>query len=357
MRSLSVILLIIVAFVTLRLTVFSEPEQAGGGAPQNAPMPVTAVIAGSSSLNETVSATGTLLAAESVDLLPESSGKVIRIAFEEGTRVQKGHVLVKLNDADLQASLSKVQSQLSLAKQKLDRLNELVKIKGVSVEERDQMQESVVAAEADIAYLQAQIAKTEIRAPFSGRIGLRKISEGAFVSTTTPVATLVNTEYLKLDFSLPERYSNAIKLPFEVSFITQGEEKESSAHVYAMEPALDQNTRSIRLRARVDNKAEAIQPGRFANVNVPIHGKANVVLVPTESIIPVLKGQQVWISRQGQAQKQAIEVGFRNERYIEVISGVQAGDTILTTGIMSLRPGTPLKFTAVKAIEPEEVKP
>lgn len=351
MRLVIIGLVVIAALAILRLTLFSEnnPSESGKKGPIKVAMPVTGYVVSTSSFAENIYATGTLTANEMVSLSPEIAGKIVAIQFKEGQKVSKGQLLIKLNDAELQANLRKAQAQLKLNQDKLGRLDDLIRIQGVSVEERDQIAQVVEASQADIAFIRAQIDKSEIRAPFNGIAGLRNISEGAFVSAGQSISSIYQTESLKLDFSIPEQYISKLKIPFEVSFQVTGSSGSYKAQVYAMNPGLNSNTRSIELRAKVANNKGEFLVGSFAKVTMPLLENSNALLVPTEAIVPILKGQQVWVSRKGEAQKVEVDLGYRSDAMIEVSSGLSAGDTVLTTGIMTLKPGTPLKFVSVKS--------
>jgi len=351
MRVIIIGLVLIAALAVLRLTVFSgnEASDAGKNGPKKMAMPVTGYIVSASTFSESIYATGTLHADEMVNLSPEIAGKVISIQFKEGQKVSKGQLLIKLNDAELQANLRKAQAQLKLNQDKLKRLDDLIKIQGVSIEERDQTAQVVEASQSDIAFIRAQIDKTEIKAPFNGVTGLRSISEGAFVTAGQSISSIYQTESLKLDFSIPEQYISKLKIPFEVEFGVDGSENIYKAQVYAMNPGLNSTTRSIELRAKVANNSGELIAGRFAKVTMQLLENSNALLVPTEAIVPVLKGQQIWLSRKGEAQKVDVTLGYRSDAMIEVSSGLSAGDTVLTTGIMNLKPGTPLKIISVRS--------
>ncbi|MEX1189124.1 MAG: efflux RND transporter periplasmic adaptor subunit [Bacteroidia bacterium] len=347
MKSIIAIVAFIIVLVVLRLTVFSGTEEGKPSAAGERPaIPVTAVITSTQALQQSIPSTGTLLAFESVDLMPETAGKIISLNINEGKRVNKGELLVKLNDEEQQANLRKIEVTIKLQEDKLSRQDQLFKIQGVSQEERDQTQQLLDAAKAEKAYYQALINKTEVRAPFSGVLGLKNVSEGAFVSTSTNICSLYKTEQLKLDFSIPERYSSMMKIPLVVTFNVQGNNREYSAEVFAIQPGVDQSTRSVRLRAKVENPGGELSPGRFAEVSVPLANNENAIMVPTQCIVPVLKGQQVWVSKNGQAKPVDVQVGFRNDKFIEVTSGLSPGDTVITSGIMSLRPGTGVRVSS-----------
>lgn len=347
MRSIFFIVAFILILVVLRLTLFSGNEAVkptgNGGKPS---ILVQAIIVSHENLMQTVPATGSLLAFEEVNLMPEMAGKIIFLNINEGKRVAKGELLVKLNDQDLQANLKKTQASIKLQQDVLKRQNELIKIQGISQEELDKTLQLLDAALAEADYYQALISKTEVRAPFSGVLGLRNVSEGAYVSTSTNICSIFKIDNLKLDFSLPERYISSLKLPLEVQFSVQGDSRSYSANVFAIQPAVEENTRTLRLRAQVENSSGELIPGRFANVIVPLANNDEAIMVPTQCIVPVLKGQQVWVSRNGNAQAQPVEVGYRTDKFIEVTSGLAPGDTIITSGIMSLKPGAAIMISS-----------
>lgn len=349
MRTIIVIVLFIVALVILRLTLFSgnDVEKSGGQSSRPA-IPVTAIVAESAPLEKNIIANGSLMAYESVELMPEASGRIVELNIQEGQKVQKGQLLLKLNDQELVANLMKSEAMLRLQKEQLNRQDELIKIQGISTEERDKTQQALDAASADVEYYRALINKTEIRAPFSGILGFKHVSEGAYVAPGTSICKLYQTNKLKLEFSIPERYSSQVKLPMDVLFTLQGSTEKYKAKVYALEPGIDIQTRSVSLRASVENDNASLLPGRFADISVPLSTNLSAIMVPTQCIIPVLKGQKVWLSVNGKAISKEVQVGFRNDKEIEVVSGIDSGDTVLTSGIMSIKEGADIRISKLK---------
>ncbi|MCB0820221.1 MAG: efflux RND transporter periplasmic adaptor subunit [Bacteroidetes bacterium] len=345
MRSIIFVIAFIIVLVVLRLTLFSETEAGkAGGKPGAVAVPVKAIVAQESTFSPSIRAAGNLLAAEEVNLMPEASGKVIYLNLSEGKRVTKGELLLKLNASDLEAQLHKAESSVQLYESNLSRQDALLGLQGVSKQERDATEQQLLAAKADVEYYRAMIAKCEIRAPFTGILGLRNISEGAFVNTSTVVGSIFKTDELKLDFSVPERYAGSLKTPFQVTFTVQGDSRAFNAKVFALEPSADVENRAVKMRAKVENTGGDLIPGRFADVEVPLTRDENVIMLPTECIVPVLKGQQVWLSRKSKAEAVKVETGYRSDIAIEIRSGIEAGDTVITSGIMSLRPGSDLKI-------------
>lgn len=295
-----------------------------------------------------IEVSGALLPSEEAVLMPEVSGRITMLNLPEGKHVTKGTLLVKLFDADLKAELAKLQSQLATAKTVADRQKELVAINGISQVEYEQSQTQVAGFEADIAAVNAQISKTEIRAPFNGKIGLRKISEGAFVSPGTPLATIRSDQQLKLDFSIPESYASLIDEKTSIQFTVAGDSAKFSATVIATEQNIEAGSRNLRVRAVVNSADKKLVPGASANVAIGFAVHENAVLVPSEAIIPQARFKSVIVSRNGKAEFVKVQTGIRTPSSIEITSGIKTGDTIVTTGIQFVRPGSALKFSSVK---------
>ncbi len=295
-------------------------------------------------MNEMIRSTCTLLPDEEVELTFETQGKVVGIYFDEGRRVKKGELLAKLNDAPLQAQLLKLQAQHKLTEEKVFRQKQLLDRDAISRESYDQVATELQTIEADIKLLEARISETELRAPFDGIIGLRLISEGAYATTQTPLARLVKISPLKLEFSIPERYAGDVSPGFPVKFSIDGISKEFQADVYAIDPKIEINTRTIVVRAYYPNKNEELKPGRFTSVSLLLSQIDNAVAVPSEALIPEMNGVKVFVYRNGKAEQVRVTTGLRTESQIEIKSGLKFGDTLLTTAILQLRQGIPVKL-------------
>ena len=293
--------------------------------------------------NNEVFATGKIGALNQIDLLPEVGGKVMAIYFKEGETVNKGSVLVKLNDADLQAQLLKSKTQITLSEQKLERLKKLLEIKGVSQEEFDMQQNELNSLKADQAYILAQLAKTSIVAPFTGMVGLKNISEGSYVNTSTPIVSLVQVKPLYVEFSVPEKYSGLFSKGIQVKFSNDNNKDVQTATIYAIEPRVDELTKTIKARATY-NGNEHFYPGSFVKVFANLGETQNVLMVPTQCVIPTLKGQKVFVSKNGIATEAMVTIGVRTDEKIQIIDGLQEGDTVITTGLLGLKKETPLKL-------------
>jgi membrane fusion protein, multidrug efflux system len=300
-----------------------------------------------SAIDQIISISGTIKPMEETVLMPEVPGRVVLINLDEGKFVSQGTILIKLFDDDLQAQLHKAQAQLDLAEQTQVRQGELIKVNGISQLDYDQSVLQVHSIKADIEVLRVQIRKTEVHAPFDGVIGLRNISLGAEVTPTTSLATIRAVKQMKLDFSVPEKYSMQVRTGSKVQFTIQGNEKKYDATVMATEEGIDPGTRNLKVRALVKMDSASFVPGTFANVELRLNENKNALMVPTQAIIPRERDKQLIVARSGKAQFIKIKTRIRQESMIEVTEGIQAGDTVVTTGILFIKPGAGLKFAKV----------
>jgi membrane fusion protein (multidrug efflux system) len=298
-------------------------------------------------LEQTIAISGTLKPFEETVLMPEVAGRVVTINLQEGKSVKQGTLLVKLFDGDLQASLKKSTAQLELAEQTEKRQSELLKISGISRSDYDQSVLQIHSINADIEILKAQLRKTEVLAPFDGVIGLRTISIGAEVTPGMALATIRAVQQLKLDFSVPEKYSNQVKQGLKVKFSVLGDDAPHEATVIATEEGIDVATRNLKARAVVKNKDAALKPGAFANVELQLGENKNALMVPTQAVIPQERTKQLIIVKNGKAKFITVSTGVRQASNIEVLDGITAGDTVVTTGLLFLKPGSDLKFSKV----------
>lgn len=299
-------------------------------------------------LDQTITISGTLKPFEETVLKPEVAGRVVYINLSEGGFVKQGTLLVKLFDDDLQAQLNKSQAQQKIVEQTQIRQGELMKVNGISQLDFDQTVLQINSIKADIEVLKVQIRKTEVHAPFDGTIGLRNISIGAQVTPSTALATIRDVRHLKLDFSVPEKYSREIKPGVKVQFTVQGDEEEFDATVIATEQGIESGTRNLNGRAIVENNVNSLIPGTFANVRLSLSQNKGALMVPTQAIIPQERSKQIIVARQGKATFVTVKTGIRNFSSIEVLSGINPGDTVVITGVLFLKPDAVLNFSSVK---------
>lgn len=317
-------------------------ENTGKGVPKGATA-VEIYVAKIAPVSEVIEAGGTLLANESAELRPEMAGRITQLNINEGAFVSKGTLLLKLFDDDLKASLARLKSEEEIALAQEKRQNELLKIQGISQAEYDIIFNQINTIKADIDIVNAQIRKTEIRAPFDGFIGMRNVSIGSYISPTDMVSRMVDSRKIKIDFSIPEKYQANINKGDSIQFRVNGVKDKYAAVVYAIDPTINSETRNINVRAIFDNSKKALSPGTFATVNYNVVNRTNSIVIPSQAVIPEARRQKVVKIKAGLAQFEEIETGYRDKDNVEVISGVESGDTIVLTGIMSLRAGMPVK--------------
>lgn len=333
--------------IAIKFLFLSKPEEKGpqGGKDKSKmPVAVNYILAAQEAFTSKVYSSGKVGAMNEIEIKPEVSGKVTAIYFKEGDDVSKGTLLLKINDADLQAQLLKNKSQLKLAEEKLERLKKLLAVNGISKEDFEIQENEVNALQADQAFINAQIAKTNITAPFNGRVGLKNISEGAYVSSALSIASLVQTKPVYIEFSVPEKYSNMIKKGLSIEFSKESDANKSfNATIYAIEPKIDDVTKTLRCRA-LYNGSDELYAGSFVKVFIDLLKTENSIMIPTQCIIPILKGQKVMIAKNGEADEAKVITGVRTDNKIQILEGLQVGDTVLTTGLMSVKKGSKLKY-------------
>jgi membrane fusion protein, multidrug efflux system len=311
----------------------------------NMQIPVTAHIVVYEKLGDIVYTTGTILANEEVELRSEISGKITQILFKEGAYVNKGDLLVKINDSDLQAELRKAASKVKLVEDRETRQRQLAQNQMISQEDYESTLNDLEASKAEYDLIKAKIDKTEIRAPFSGVIGLREVSEGSFVTTSNIIARLQSLSNLKIDFAIPQKYASQVKIGDELSFKLSGSDFQYKAKIFAIEPKIDPSTRTLKLRAICTATYKGLFPGAFANVELNLKETEEAILITTVAIVPELKGQLVYLYRGGAATPQKVELGLREEKRVQITSGLAEGDTVITSGILQIRPGAKVKIT------------
>jgi membrane fusion protein, multidrug efflux system len=301
-----------------------------------------------SSKDLSYSYTGSLLANEEIDIRPEISAKVTKILFKEGTKVNKGQLLVKMFDADLQAQLKKSKLQIELKAKEFERKKELLKLNGISKEEFEISENGLNTLKAEQDLLNAQISKTELIAPFSGIVGLRMVSEGSFVTNTTVITSLQQIDPIKIEFSIPEKYKQELKENMEIKFSVEGIDRVYSARIYALESKIDAETRSIRIRALASNPDRSLFPGSFVSIKLNLFPGKETIFITARAIVPVIDGEQVFIIKKGKVKSVKISTGIRTETEVEVLKGLQVNDTLIISGLLQVKEGMPVRAKIAK---------
>jgi membrane fusion protein (multidrug efflux system) len=312
------------------------------------PLSVRSVVISPKPIIDYIISSGTLIASEEVDLSFESSGRITVLDINEGQKVQKGALLAKINDNELQAQRDKINVQLKLAEDREQRQRTLLEREAISRESYEQSLAEMQAIKADLAQIEAKIEKSSIVAPFDGIIGLRYTSEGAFVSPGTLVAKLVCISPLKVDFAIAERYIGSVHTGMTVLFTVEGYLKPFEAKVYAIEPNVDIKTRTFAMRAMYPNTKEILKPGRSISVELQLKLFNDAISIPTEALIPEIDGTLVYVYRNGKAQPVPVQTGIRTETEIQITSGLAVGDTLITSGILQLRTGLPVQLLEIR---------
>ena len=315
---------------------------------RNAPLQVEAYIVVPTVLNSSIDVAGTLLPFEETQIFPEVAGKVTYLEIKEGAFVKRGTLLAKLFNGDLQAQLQKLRVQSQIAEKTQQRQDQLLKIGGISQQDYDLSLLNVSSIKADIQVLEAGINKTIIRAPFDGKIGFKNISIGAYVTPQTPITTIRQVNRLKLEFSVPEKYSPKVTVGNYISFTTETSSGKHAAKIIATESGITEDNRSLKVHAIVENVTKDIFSGGFASVNFDMGDNNQALMVPTQAIIPRSRDKQIIIYRDGKADFSIVTTGVRDSANVEILKGVAAGDTVVTTGLLSIKPESKLTISSIK---------
>jgi membrane fusion protein (multidrug efflux system) len=349
MKKKIITILVVVGIVFLlalpKLNFFSSKSAAtapaGGGPPA---LQVDAIIVKPGKLDNKLVITGSVQANESLELKSEISGKISGIFFKEGKQVKKGELLVEIKDDEILAQLEKEKHNQKLNQDNEYRQRKLLEKEAISQEEYDNALNRLNITQADIRLLQAQLEKTKIAAPFDGTVGLRFVSEGAFITSSTVIATLYSLNPAKIEFAVPARYSAQIATGKKILFAIENSTRVFEGEVYAVEPQIDPSTRTLRVRAVADNSDRALLPGQFVRVELILETVNGAMLVPSEAVIPELSGHKVYKYVKGMAEEVKVNIGVRTEKDVEIVTGLAPSDTLVTTGILQLRQGIPLSL-------------
>lgn len=347
--SITLISLALLGLIGYRISKNSaESEKNNKKGDKKPPLTVTAIVVSSKDFSNGISLSGSIEANENVEIRSEVSGIVEKISFSEGTQVSKGQVLLKVNDIELRAQLSQAFTKQKLASENERRAKLLLQKEAISQEEYDIASAEFRSLKAQTQLIQAQIAKTTIRAPFSGKIGLRNISPGTYVTPTTLITKLVSSGQVKISFSIPEKYASEIENNASITFTIPNNPQKFSAKIYAIEPEIETSTRTLKIRAIADNPNGKLLPGTFATIDLSLKNIKDAIVIPTEAVVPIQDGKIVYIANNGKAKEVKIETLARTAKDVVVTSGIKSGDTLLTSGVMSLKDEADIK---VKVLE------
>jgi membrane fusion protein, multidrug efflux system len=342
--SITLITIVLVGLIGYRISKNSEESEKGGGkSDKKPPLAVDAIVVSETNYANNIEISGSIEANENVEIRSEVSGIVDIIYFIEGTYVSKGQVLLKVNDIELRAQLSQAVTKQNLASENERRANLLLKKEAISQEEYDIASAEYRSLKAQTQLIKAQIAKTTIKAPFSGKIGLRNISPGTFVSPSILITKLVSADQLKISFSIPEKYATEVKNNTPIQFTIPNNSEKYTAKIYAIEPEIETATRTLKIRAIAKNPNGKLLAGTFATIELPLKNIKGAFQIPSEAVVPVQDGKVVFIANNGKAKEIKIETIARTDKNVIVIQGIKSGDTILTSGVMALKDEADIK--------------
>jgi membrane fusion protein, multidrug efflux system len=338
---------VVVVLVLVKIFALSGDREKVAQAVVNQALPVECHIAGDTAVSYRVETVGTLNAREQVDIVSEIPRKVVSILMKEGARVGAGQLLFKLDDADITSRIKKMTLQARLAEVTESREKVLLANGGISLERFDEVTNQRQTLQAEIDVLKVDLEKTEIRAPFSGIVGMRKVSVGALVAPGSVLANLQDISRMTLDFSIPERYAGDMKPGSAVTFRTDYLPEEQQAQVETVEPSVDQRTRTLPARALILNKDGRLVPGTSAKVYLTIMDQAGSIMIPTSALIPSIRGYSVFLARGGKALSVPVKTGTRSSEFVQILEGIAAGDTVVTTNLLRLRNGSPITIQKI----------
>jgi membrane fusion protein (multidrug efflux system) len=323
----------------------SAPGPAAGAARGNLPTLVTTVPARHERVSQKLEALGTARANESVDISSKTSNIVTAVRFRDGERVRQGQVLVQLDDATTRADVAAAQATLTESQSQFDRARELLATQVVSKSQFEQLEATLKANRARLQAAQARLEDTVIRAPFSGRVGLRRVSVGTLISPGDVITTLDDTSVIKLDFSVPENFVATVREGLPVRATAPAFPGRSFAgKVASIDSRVDINTRSVTVRALLANEDGALKSGMFLNVSLS-KDEREAIVIPEEALTPEAEKQFVFIVAEGRALRREVRIGGRRPGSVEVSSGLQAGDNVVVEGTQKIRDGSPVSAT------------
>jgi membrane fusion protein (multidrug efflux system) len=309
---------------------------------------VDAYIVKGSSIDENIQSVGTVAAKQSVDIVSEIARKVTRIYVKEGSDVKAGTLLFKLDDADLLAKKNKLRQQEKLALLDENRFRELLSTESVTQQEYDQVSTNLKVLQADIQVLDVEIAKTELRAPFSGKIGLTRVDVGAYVTPNTVLSTLQDVSQVEVNFTVPEKYASEVKAGQVIQFTTENATQTFTGKIIATEPKTDVATRSLNVLAVSENKEGRLVPGVSTRIDIGLKQIQQGITIPTQALIPTPKGYSLFAVKKGQADLREVKTGKRTKGNVQILEGVSIGDTVITTNILRLGPGVPVSLASAQ---------
>lgn len=352
-KSIKTIIYIIVILAMLFFILYPKfkPEESGpqavSGPRESALLPVDGKLVQPRKIENIIKITGAILANESIALRSEISGKIEKIYFKEGQKVKKGDLILSINDDEIVAQVERLKYTQQLNEGIEYRQRQLLEKEAISREEYDIALTTLKTTGSDLKEREARLAKHKIHAPFDGIIGLRQVSEGSYISPSDLVANLYNIDPIKIEFSVPGKYTPLVDIGDKINFTVEASSSVFEGTIYAMEPKIDPQTRTLSIRAICNNDQEVLIPGQFANINYILNVLPDALMVPSEAIIPELNSHKVFTYENGAVNQAKVDIGLRTDKEVQIVSGINPGDTIITTGILQIRQGMPVDINIV----------
>jgi membrane fusion protein (multidrug efflux system) len=334
--------------MTLVLLIACRPEkekqEKQGPGSSKGPVPVEGIIIQKENFNESLTLTGNLLAAETVNIASEINGRITQILFQEGQLVRKGQLLIQFNDAEIRASLKKAKANLDWAEKDLNRKKELRMAKAIPAEELEMAENALQVTQAEKELLESQLEKHSIKAPFSGKMGIRSISPGSIVSPGMALVKLYQLDPIKIEFAIPEKYSGQLKVNSPFTFSSSGSDKSYAGTIRLIDPEIDPATRTIKVRGTCPNPNHVLSTGSFVSVNLPIFSTSDAIIIPASAVTADIKGQKVLLLNEGKVTARYVTTGSRTEDRVLINEGLMPGDTLITAGLLQLKEGSPAEL-------------
>lgn len=297
--------------------------------------------------DNTVAVTAELQANEQVELMAPVSGQVLDIYFSEGQSVAEGQPIIRLDDRDWKAQLIGLRAELDATSKDLERKKALLTIEGSTQEEIDAVSSKLETLRSQIQQLEIKVDLANVKAPFSGTLGLRNFSKGAYLREGDVITVVTQSDKLKVDFSMPQQYRSSIKKGNKVDVVVESDTLQAA--VYAIDPLVDPNSRTINVRAMLNPSGkDAVMPGTFAEVLVATDFVEDALLVPTQAIVPEINDQTIFLYRNGKVERKKVELGNRTAELVHVVSGISEGDTVLTTGLLQIKSGMDVTLQSIQ---------
>jgi membrane fusion protein (multidrug efflux system) len=349
-KAIRTVLFIAIAIVIVGLILYPKlkPEEKGPDlAVQqgSSVIPVEVKIIQPERIENIIRITGAILANESVALKSEISGKIEKIYFQEGQRAKKGDLLLSINNDEIVAQLERLKYTQKLSEAIEYRQRQLLEKEAISREEYEIALTTLNTTQSDIKETEARLAKHKLYAPFDGIIGLRQVSEGSYITPGDLVVNIYNINPIKIEFSVPGKYSPLVNIGDSINFTTEASENVFIGIIYAVEPRIDPRTRTLPIRAICRNDEEVLIPGQFANIDYILNVLPDALMVPSQSIIPELNSHKVFTYKNGLVNQENVNIGLRTDTEVQITQGINPGDTVITTGILQVRQGMPVDIT------------